>query len=119
MSIEARREKKRQYSAAYRAAGRAIHTPYDRNRQRSWHLSRKYGITLERFEEMLEEQGGACAICRTDDPGGSGTWHVDHDHETGRVRGLLCVRCNVAIGLLHDDLNLLRQAISYIEGDLS
>lgn len=61
-------------------------------------LKKCYGITLEDFESMKEQQQGLCAICRTDSPGGFGDWHVDHDHETGRVRGLLCALCNMSLG---------------------
>jgi ribosomal protein L24E len=57
-------------------------------------LRRRYGLTIEQFDEMLAEQGGVCAICGTDTPLGRGTFHVDHDHQTGQVRGLLCHPCN-------------------------
>lgn len=56
---------------------------------------RRYGISLEKYEAMLAEQSGRCALCRTSDPGrGNRRWCVDHDPETGRVRGLLCMDCN-------------------------
>lgn len=58
----------------------------------------RYGITEERYAQMLHAQGGVCALCRRDRPGRWGQYHVDHDHETGRLRGLLCVRCNAALG---------------------
>lgn len=69
----------------------------------------RYGITLERYREMEAEQDHRCALCRTPDPGGKGVWHIDHAHKTGedykvaryegaRVRGLLCHRCNQALG---------------------
>lgn len=65
-------------------------------------LRRHYGITLERFEEMLAEQGHRCASCGADEHGGW-NWHVDHCHQTGRVRGILCFGCNAALGQLGDD----------------
>lgn len=71
--------------------------------RRSWSL-RKYGLTREEFEGLLLSQGHRCANpgCRTPDPGDNGDWHVDHDHVTGEVRGILCHHCNTAIGLLED-----------------
>ena len=63
---------------------------------------------------MLADQGGVCAVCsREPTPGIS--LHVDHDHETGRIRGLLCFRCNNALGDLEDDPALLRVATRYLE----
>ena len=85
--------------------------------------ARKYGLTPERLAAMLEEQGGRCAICRAADPGGRGSWHIDHDHSCcpgGRscgkcVRSLLCSQCNVGLGSFRDDVGRLRQAIDYLE----
>lgn len=77
---------------------------------------RRYGLTAETFATMLVDQGGRCAICRTDAPlGKSNRWHVDHCHATGVVRGLLCAGCNVGIGHLGDDPDRLRSAAAYIE----
>ena len=70
-----------------------------------------YGITPEDYDRMLEEQGGRCAMCRTDDPGGHGGvkhFHVDHDHETGVVRGLLCDTCNRGLGT-YEKLRILAE----------
>lgn len=61
---------------------------------------------------MLEEQGGVCAICGTGN--GQKMLHVDHDHGTGRVRGLLCHQCNRVLGLAHDNPELMRKAIEYL-----
>ena len=77
---------------------------------------RRYGITEQVWDHMLARQGGRCAVCRTDTPGGRGeSWHIDHDHVTGQVRGLLCQRCNVAIGMLEDSPDLIRAALRYVE----
>jgi hypothetical protein len=77
---------------------------------------RRYGITQEQFDAMLEHQGNRCAICRTDTPCPTSgkTWHIDHDHETGRVRGLLCNSCNRGIGQLGDDPDRLESAARYL-----
>lgn len=83
----------------------------------SWRnsIKRKFGMTPEDYEAMLERQNGCCAICRTDEPGGRGKWHIDHCHETNEVRGLLCQSCNMGIGQLKDDVNLLQKAIGYLK----
>ena len=90
--------------------------PEDKRRHNRAHkYKNKYGITIEDYDRMLEDQGGRCAICRTNDPGGSGSrFAVDHDHKTGKVRGLLCTNCNTGIGLLQDDVLILEQAIRYL-----
>ena len=65
---------------------------------------------------MLEAQNGVCAICGEARPE-ERTLHVDHDHETGAIRGLLCVRCNNAIGDLRDDNDLARKLADYLDRD--
>jgi len=73
-----------------------------------------YGITPEEFTALLEAQGGRCAICGTETPGGKGGWHLDHDHDTGAIRGLLCHACNIALGYMGDDQDRLEAAIEYL-----
>jgi Recombination endonuclease VII len=77
---------------------------------RTYHLTRRYGITAEEADEMLAEQGGLCAICQTEPAA-----HVDHDHDTGRVRELLCFNCNGGLGQFKDEPELLRAAADYVE----
>lgn len=79
----------------------------DRRKER---LRRKYKITPDDYDRMFAEQQGRCAICRKEQPSLS----VDHDHVTGAVRGLLCHRCNVALGWLNDDLDTVAQAARYL-----
>lgn len=76
-------------------------------------VRRTYGITIQRVKEMLVEQGGTCAICKKAE--GYNFPHVDHCHSTGKVRGLLCQKCNHGIGLFSDDPDRLRAAADYIE----
>lgn len=64
------------------------------------HLRRKYGLTPEEFEALLNEQDNRCALCQGEDPRSQTGWHLDHDHETGRIRGILCQPCNHLIGLI-------------------
>jgi hypothetical protein len=82
---------------------------------RSRMLQRKYGITSEQYEEMLEGQQGRCKICLTRDTGRHPHFEVDHHHGSGKVRGLLCHRCNKAIGLIDDNKATLLSAVKYLE----
>lgn len=87
----------------------------DRERRRT--LAR-YGLTPAEYDGLVKRQRNRCAICRTTKVGGpptrSGYWHIDHDHVTGQVRGLLCGKCNTAIGLLQDDPDILAAATRYV-----
>jgi hypothetical protein len=78
--------------------------------ERTYHLRRRYGITAEDADAMLAFQDGLCAICRT-----APAVHVDHDHETGAVRALLCFNCNGGLGQFKDDPYLLQMAAFYVE----
>jgi hypothetical protein len=78
------------------------------------HKCRTYSITPEQYFAMLRAQGGVCAICARP-PVSKRDWHVDHDHKTGIIRGLLCNGCNTAIGQLRDNPALCRAAADYLE----
>lgn len=86
-----------------------------RAKTRRMDLKKSYGMTVSTFNAMLMAQGGACAICRTTEPGGMGNFHVDHCHATGKNRALLCARCNVALGMAGDDPDRLRAMADYLE----
>lgn len=73
----------------------------------------RYGLTEEQYDAMFSGQGNGCAICHSPDPRGS-HWHIDHDHTTGRVRGILCSFCNPAIGYMADDPDRLIAAAEYL-----
>jgi hypothetical protein len=73
-----------------------------------------YGITIEEYENLLISQNHKCAICGADKPGGRGRWHIDHNHETQQVRGILCHKCNVGLGHFNDNTNLLHKALNYL-----
>lgn len=79
---------------------------------RDWNLRTKYGITQSDFVAMLLEQDGLCAVCHGEPL--QGVLHVDHDHATGKVRGLLCENCNRGLGLFQDNPHLLANAASYL-----
>lgn len=72
-------------------------------------------MTLADYDAMLLSQDGKCAICGTETSAGKGRFSVDHDHGTGKIRGLLCNNCNAGIGLLKDDPRVLRYAANYLE----
>ncbi len=89
---------------------------------RDKNLRYNYGITIDDYNKILKEQGGVCKICQTDDPKGRKTgrggsidvFYVDHNHKTGKVRGLLCNTCNRAIGYIGENVNTLEQMIKYL-----
>jgi len=77
---------------------------------RHYHFRQKYGIGLVEVEEMIRAQMGLCAVCRH-----RPATQVDHDHVTGKVRGIVCLDCNAGMGALHDDPILLCKAADYLE----
>lgn len=79
---------------------------------RHYHLRRRYGIGAAEVDRMIRDQGGVCLICGRSDPD-----HVDHDHATGRVRGILCFNCNGGLGQFADDVERLVAAIAYLSQD--
>jgi len=84
--------------------------------KKQYKLKSKYGMTLADFSAMLLAQGNACAVCSIafiDSPKGGA--HVDHCHATKRIRGLLCVRCNLTIGHAGDSVERLRALADYLE----
>lgn len=74
---------------------------------------RMYGIDVPDYERMLEEQNGGCYICGKQ-PDGKRALDIDHDHQTGKVRGLLCSNHNRALGLLNDDVLLMLKSVEYL-----
>lgn len=77
---------------------------------RDYHLMRRYGLTSADVDRMVEEQGGVCAICQERE-----AKHVDHDHLSGTVRGVLCFCCNQGLGNFRDRPDVMRAAIDYLE----
>jgi hypothetical protein len=110
-------EATRRYRAAHperaREKNRRTRERFGRDYYRDRNLRLNHGITLVEYEALLEAQDGLCAIC-DGAPNGSGALHVDHDHESGRIRGLLCSNCNRGIGHLQDDPVILERAIGYL-----
>ena len=121
-------------SRAASARWKAAHPEQAKASARSWYrrqgaaanravnLRRWYGISVEEYDALLKAQGGMCAICKRPETrrigpeGGTRPLSVDHDHETNAVRGLLCSRCNSALGMLDEDPGLLAAAVAYLKG---
>ena len=96
------------------ASQRARHQRPDvKRRERDAHLRRSYGMTIDQYEEQLARQGGVCAICKKP-PRPDISLHVDHDHETGRIRGLICFGCNNILGSVGDEPARLIALVNYL-----
>jgi len=87
----------------------------DKDAYRNRSLIYKYNITLEDYNIMLNNQKGLCRVCGIDRMNLRKNLSVDHCHKTGKVRGLLCERCNTALGLLKEDIKIMRNLINYME----
>jgi len=82
---------------------------------RAGFLRRNFNLTPEGYDALLASQGGLCAICLEPPHGKKYRAHVDHNHVTKKVRGILCMMCNQALGLFKEDLARLRRAMEYLE----
>ena len=105
----------REYTRAYTAAN-----PTAPENQWAASIKYRYGITEDQYWKMFADQGGVCALCGVE-PGErnrNNRLSVDHNHETGQVRGLLCYNCNTAAGLLDDDPMLAAKLAQYLKGEL-
>jgi len=106
------------YGLAHRAEKAAYnkdwHTGH-RDENRARRLKRNYGLTIKAFNDLLASQGEKCAVCGKKNWGRWGPV-IDHDHETGDVRGILCRQCNMAAGLLGDDSERARLLSAYLRG---
>ena len=87
--------------------------------KRRYHLKKTYGLALEEYEAMFVEQEGVCAVCKFPETaikrGSTKSLDVDHNHETGKVRGLLCSACNSSLGLLREDPERIIALLEYVE----
>lgn len=101
------KEQRRVISKAYWAK------PENKEKNRRRWLQRGYGITLETYQALFESQNGLCAICG-EKCSIKRTLSVDHNHQTGTVRGLLCHKCNTAIGFLGENIGRLQNVIDYL-----
>ena len=106
------------YGTAYTRAWRQRNPEKMRRYYKAGTL-KKYGLTIEQFEAMVEAQDNLCAICRQPETqaykGQTNTLSVDHHHASGQVRGLLCANCNIVVGHARDDIAILKAIIAYLE----
>ena len=124
--------------SAYRKAYHAAHLEEDAARNKVWRTThreeirakgkvwqaahkdearlRRYGLSQVALEAMIEKQGGVCAICKKPGWIGKGP-HVDHDHVTKKIRGILCFTCNTALGLFGDSIKIARAMVDYLDPD--
>lgn len=89
--------------------------PKRREARRGNHIERTYGVTLEEYNQIFQKQSGLCAICKIHQSKLSKPLFVDHNHETGIVRGLLCSSCNFMLGNAKDNLEILLESIKYLK----
>lgn len=108
------------YNAAYYARHkkkireqRISYRQNNREKVRAVHVLRAYGLSAEEHGALLSSQNGCCAICRSAPR--NKPLYVDHDHRTGKARGLLCNRCNTGLGAFSDTADGLKKALSYLE----
>ena len=87
-------------------------TPEQKQRAYERQIKRNYGVTVDDYDDMFKQQGGLCAGCKQSNKGAR--FHIDHCHQTGIVRGLLCSKCNIALGLVDDQIETLANLISYL-----
>lgn len=105
---EVARQERRKQQASYheqerkRSVDRYRNSTEHRSNVKHYHTVKRYGITPAQAEELLAAQGGKCACCDRSDPKHAKGWFIDHDHDTNKVRGILCAWCNARIGMLGD-----------------
>lgn len=109
--VKAWQQENAEYLNAYRRARREL--PEVKRRERDGYFRRTYGISADEFDDLLSRQGGHCGICgRT--PEREASMHVDHDHESGAIRGLLCITCNQGLGLFSESPERMLRAVVYL-----
>lgn len=115
-AIAERRRKKRETHGDEIRADMRRRYARDPAKYRDAFLRRRYGITQVDFDRMFFEQDGRCAVCDLADfPGPGNKPHVDHNHKTGKVRALVCVRCNVLLGMAQEQPERFHAALRYLE----
>lgn len=108
------KERRDSYLRQYQEENRITRLRYSRG----YHLKKKYGISLEEYEKLLEYQGYCCALCGKEFCKGEKRQpDVDHCHKTGKVRGILHLHCNTLLGHSKDNIEILEKAISYLKNN--
>ncbi len=107
---ENNREKLKESSRLYR-----LNNKDEIQKRETTRKLKKYGITIQEYNNLILEQKGRCLICGRHQDEFKKKLAIDHCHETGKVRGLLCGDCNIMLGMCDDDYNILSVAIEYLE----
>ncbi len=104
------------FEFAFNSKGRKFSQAHCLECQKERSLQRLYGISLADYDKMFKGQNGECKICGTKEISNvqHGRFDVDHNHETGKIRGLLCHKCNTFLGHFNDDIEILAKAIQYL-----
>ena len=105
--VEENREKLNAYM-------KSRYTPQEQNRIREYGLNRMYGLSTDDYQSLLNKQRNGCAICKRSPDDNRRPLDVDHSHTTGKIRGLLCMRCNRAMGMFQDNPKILIKAAQYL-----
>lgn len=98
-----------------RARAYWVKNPLPKSVQRERNLKKSFGMNLEDYDSLLEKQGGSCAICGIKRCESGRNFAVDHEHLSGRIRGLLCKHCNTALGQFKDNPTALLKAVEYLK----
>lgn len=119
-NLEAARARAREWVNTHAEQARTSNANYRNSEQGLFmrderKMMQLYGLTVQERDALFEKQGRRCACCRNDTPSGRG-WHIDHDHVTGAVRGILCFKCNTGIGMLGDNVEGVCAASAYLNG---
>lgn len=113
MLSEKTKKWQRENPELYKAKNRKWNSK-NKDKKKSTVFKNQYGITLDNYYELFEEQNGCCAICSKNQLTLKRSLHIDHCHKTKEIRGLLCQHCNTLLGFANDDVNLLQAAINYL-----
>jgi rubredoxin len=111
--VEGDKAERSRLSSAWQARQGKLHPEKFRAARRRYHLKTRYDMDQAEFDKLLADQDNRCGLCETPNPGPKG-WHVDHDHGSGEVRGILCNPCNVALGLFRDNPYTIQMALIYL-----
>ena len=111
-------EEDKEYGKQYRAKNKERIMQYNNTHKeegKKYNLKRKYNITQEQYDELYNKQNGCCAICKKHQSELKKILGVDHNHKTGKIRGLLCDNCNKGLGCLKDDKDIINNAGNYLK----
>lgn len=118
MQLECEKRASRNYNQSKKGKARAARYRKTQTAKKCVRAAilRTYGLSLKQYDDLFEQQAGRCKVCGSLPPSGRERFlAVDHCHKTGKIRGLLCKACNIGLGLLREDVRVLRNLIAYIE----